>query len=73
LHLLVADQLGAIRNTEQGAMTREEAIEKLKECQKNGDTEAAHSEADDVLCQLLNALGYAIVVAEYEKIDKWYA
>jgi hypothetical protein len=55
------------------AMTREEAIEKLKECQKSGDTEAAHSEADDVLCQLLNALGYAIVVKEYEKIDKWYA
>jgi len=64
------------------AMTREEVIAKLIECQKNGDTEVAHSNADDVLpaargrgqadgkrlyCEYLTALGYADVVAEYEK------
>ncbi len=54
-------------------MTKEQAIAELKELQKPGDTEAAHGDADDVLCKLLTALGYADVVAEYEKIDKWYA
>ena len=46
-------------------MTREEVIAKLIECQKNGDTEVAHSNADDVLCEFLTALGYADVVEEY--------
>lgn len=54
-------------------MTREEAIEKLKECQKNRDIEAAHSDADDVLCKLLSSLGYADVIEQWEKVDKWYA
>lgn len=34
-------------------MTREQAIAALKKCQKRADTEAAHSEADDVLTALL--------------------
>ena len=38
-----------------------------------GDIEAAHVEADGVLRKLLIALGYEDVVAEYDKIDKWYA
>ena len=54
-------------------MTREQAIEKLKELQGSDDTEIAHIDADDVLCKLLKALGFSDVVAEYEKIDKWYA
>ncbi len=54
-------------------MTREEAIAALKDCQTSGDTEATHSEADDVLCKFLVALGYQDVVDEWEKVDKWYA
>ena len=54
-------------------MTKEEAIQELKLQQKNGDTEVAHSNADDVLCALLSALGYNDVVAEYHKVNKWYA
>jgi hypothetical protein len=54
-------------------MTKEEVIEKLVVCQHNGDTEIAHSEADDILCDFLTALGYADVVAEYMKVDKWFA
>lgn len=54
-------------------MTREQAVEKLKELQRGVDPEAEHSKADDVLCALLTALGYADVVAEWEKVDKWYA
>lgn len=54
-------------------MTREEAIECLKHEQKSGDTEIAHGNADDVLCDLLKSLGYGDVVKEYEKVSKWYA
>ncbi len=54
-------------------MTKEQAIEELKNEQSNGDTEMAHGNADDILCKLLASLGYAEVVAEYEKVSKWYA
>ena len=55
-------------------MTPEQAIEKLKEIAKNdGDTEAAHSNADQVLCDLLVSLGHVDVVAAWGEVDKWYA
>jgi hypothetical protein len=54
-------------------MDRQKAIDELKIAQGNGDTEAAHSSADEVLCRLLSALGYQDVVDEWEKVDKWYA
>jgi len=54
-------------------MTREEAINKLKILQSLGDKEIAHCNADDVICDLLKALGYEDVVKEYDEIDKWYA
>ena len=54
-------------------MTREQAIEKLREAQTTGDSEGAHSAADDVLCELLVSLGYKDVVDEWDKVDKWYA
>ena len=54
-------------------MTKEQAIEELKTEQVNGDPEIAHSNAEDILCKLLTALGHADVVAEYEKVAKWYA
>ena len=54
-------------------MTREEAIEKLRECQQNDDIEAAHIDADAVLIALLDDLGYWDVTEEWSKITKWYA
>lgn len=54
-------------------MTAEEAIARMKEIAQSGDQEIAHVEADGVLCDLLYDLGYEAVVAEYHKIDKWYA
>ena len=53
-------------------MTREQAIERLTKA-KALDTEAAHYEADMVLCQLLISLGYQDVVDEYAEINKRYA
>ena len=45
------------------------AIEKLKFLQTLDDTETAHAQADDILCGLLPKE----IVAEYNKISKWYA
>lgn len=54
-------------------ITKEEAILKLKEISLDGDTEAAHSDADSVLTDLLESLGCEEVVEAYHQIDKWYA
>ena len=52
---------------------KQAAIAKLKACQENGDTEAAHADADSILCRLLIDLGYADVAAEFYRVSKWYA
>ena len=54
-------------------MTREEAIKKLQELQESEDTEWAHGEADEILCDLLNTLGFEDVVKEYYFIMRWYS
>lgn len=54
-------------------MTKDEAIAKLAECQTHGDTEIAHEAADGVLCALLEELGCGDVVAEYRKLERWFA
>lgn len=38
-----------------------------------GDTEYAHSRADELLCELLEDLGYGKIVELYSDVDKWYA
>lgn len=52
----------------------EKVIKKLEKINKEygKDAETAHSEADRVLCDFLMELGYADVVAAYEKIQKYY-
>ena len=47
--------------------------ERLREAAKNGDVESAHIEADSVLCDLLEELGHADIVALFDKVEKWYA
>lgn len=47
--------------------------DKLKALQSNPDKEVAHNQADTILCDLLNSLGYHNVVKEFENLEKWYA
>ena len=56
-------------------MTRERAVEKLEELRDSSyDPERAHSRADDILCDLLETLGYSDVVTAWRSIEpKWYA
>jgi hypothetical protein len=54
-------------------MTKKEAIEEMKTIQSDRDIEGAHINADALLCKLLVELGFSDVVAEYKKIEKWYA
>lgn len=39
----------------------------------SGDVEADHAGADAALCDLLEALGYHLVVAQWRTVRKWYA
>ena len=48
-------------------------MDKLKAAQENSDVESAHADADQALCDLLEALGYKKVIEEYNKVEKWYA
>jgi hypothetical protein len=45
-------------------------MDRLNAAQNNADVEAAHAEADQALCDLLEALGYKKVVEEYNKVEK---
>ncbi|WFP89826.1 hypothetical protein [Ensifer adhaerens] len=52
---------------------KEDAVAKLKALQGPLDPEMAHSDADEILCELLIELGFDAVVAEWRKVDKWYS
>jgi hypothetical protein len=56
-------------------VTQTEAIRELNELAATGegDIEAAHGNADGILCELLTELGYADVVEAWNKVPKWYA
>jgi hypothetical protein len=54
-------------------MTPEQAIAALKALDQT-DPEAAHYDADEILCKLLTALGHTEVVEAYNAVEpKWYA
>lgn len=58
------------------ATTRETAdriLKEMSELDDTFDTELAHVEADNLLCEMLTVLGYDEIVEAYAKIGKWYA
>ena len=52
---------------------QEEYLEKMKLCVDDMDTELAHGNADDILCEVLLKLGYADLIEKYKEVHKWYA
>ena len=44
----------------------------MKEHVKNDDYDVSHKKADNLLCRLLQELGYSEVVEVYKKVGKWY-
>lgn len=52
---------------------QEEILQKLIDLKKNSDIEAAHCEADDLLCELLNYYGDKKIVEAFNELEKWYA
>jgi hypothetical protein len=53
----------------------EDAVKRLLAMCHNCDHEAAHSEADDILCDLIERLGYPEVKEAFKAAaeDFWYA
>lgn len=53
----------------------EHAAHLMREIAKDmgGDPEVAHRAADQLLCTVLQSLGYGEMVKEWDKIEKWYA
>ncbi len=74
LGFIRALQLDAAQKNQKESVIKagREAEERLEELQLLGDLEQAHVDADKVLCDLLSALGFKEVVAEFEAIDKYY-
>ena len=58
---------------ESAAEDTQEAIKRLVTLQSGDDKEADHIDADNVLLELLQSLGYDDVVTEYCKVPKWCA
>jgi len=51
----------------------DESVKRLQAEVDNTDIESAHRNADNVLCELLEKLGYKEVVEKYNEVSKWYA
>ena len=46
--------------------------ERMRQLASDADIEAAHGKADDILCEVLDKLGYTEIVDLYNSIEKWY-
>ena len=53
--------------------TQREKFTTLLRNLKDGDIEGLHAAADDILCEVLNILGYSDIVQAYDDVPKWYA
>lgn len=53
----------------------QKSLSRLKELanKEYPDEEEDHGEADDILCNMLDALGYKDLTDAWDKIEKWYS
>lgn len=56
-------------------MQKDEAVKKMKLINEKfgNDKEMCHCEADDLLVEVLESLGYDELIKEYYVTEKWYA
>ncbi len=53
--------------------TDEHFAKLMAELSTFGDPESQHGLADDLLCKILEKLGFSKTVAEFHKLEKWYS
>lgn len=58
---------------EPNTFLHEKYLTKFKEKCLSVDIEINHSNAEDILCELLEDLGYNELITEFKKLEKWYA
>ena len=46
---------------------------RMKEIEKMGDIEDRHVEADNLLCEVLESMGYSAGTKIFREMRKWYA
>jgi hypothetical protein len=51
----------------------DETAARIKAECMSGDYETDHCDADEILCQLLDSLGYKKTAAAWAEVGKWYA
>ena len=54
-------------------ITPGEFEKRMKELDMGGDCEGPHIDADKLLCEVLESLGYEGGVKIFKNMDKWYA
>ena len=54
-------------------ITPAEFEDKMMEIAANGNPEDMHSDADDLMCEVLIDLGYAAGIRVYDGMEKWYS
>lgn len=54
-------------------MEPKEFTERMKQIKEGGDIEIRHSDADNLMCEVLADLGYEEGVKIFEEMSKWYA
>jgi hypothetical protein len=53
-------------------MSAEEFKTRMEEIRKEDETEDGHIEADNLMCNLLNELGYGDGIDVFTDMPKWY-
>lgn len=53
-------------------MTKQDAINKLRSLQEDGEGSNVHANADTVLCDFLDAAGYGEIAREFRKVHEIY-
>lgn len=69
-----SDELERMKNEKIDTLYQK-SLARLKELvnKKYPDEEEDHGEADGILCDMLNALGYNDLTDAWDKIGKWYS